>query len=176
MHCLFSLCVIQLNWSHLRHEFPVLNPAQLYYVVNQYMLPPKMVNALRHWTPSKEDATLAFTSGKRAACSWVSVVQQCSSTMYVCYNPGNVQESFDSHPRFAIPSTGYTLDLSKPPPQASHFQAELEALRRNLKKPTSKNGIHCVCNLTPCFIHIVFYINSVLAPPSLHHRKVNNLH
>lgn len=51
---------------------------------------------------------------------------------------GNIKESFDNHPRFTIPETGYTLDLSKPPPESDHFQTELESLRRNLKKPTSK--------------------------------------
>ena len=56
------------------------------------------------------------------------------------HTKGNVEESFDHHPRFTIPKTGYSLDLSKPPPEPDHFQAELESLRRNLKKPTSKKS------------------------------------
>ena len=55
---------LQLNWSNLRHEFPVLNPSQLHYIVSQYLLPPKMFNALRQWTPSKDETGLALGAGK----------------------------------------------------------------------------------------------------------------
>ena len=55
---------MQLNWHHLRKEFPVLNPAQLHHIVSHYLLPPKMINALRHWTPSQDEANIAFNAGK----------------------------------------------------------------------------------------------------------------
>lgn len=52
----------QLNWSDLCEEFPVLHPAQLHYMLSQYMLPPA-TEVPKHWTPTKEDALHALTGG-----------------------------------------------------------------------------------------------------------------
>ena len=64
MYVAANCTAVQLNWSNLRQEFPVLNPAQLHYIVSQYLLPPKMINALRHWTPSKDDNVLDVNAGE----------------------------------------------------------------------------------------------------------------
>ena len=50
---------------------------------------------------------------------------------------GAVHESFEGHPDFELPTTGYVLDLNKSPPQPEKFQLYIETLRSDLKKPRS---------------------------------------
>lgn len=62
MYINFSLHIIsfQLNWSQLCVEFPVLHPAQLHYLLSNYLLPATTELIPKHWTPSQEDALLAL--------------------------------------------------------------------------------------------------------------------
>lgn len=47
---------------------------------------------------------------------------------------GSLQESFDSHPGFELPTSGYALDLNQPPAEGEQFQEILEKLRSHLQK------------------------------------------
>ena len=53
-------------------------------------------------------------------------------------NIGSLHESFDHHPGFHLPASGYALDLNYPPPNSDHFQDILEKLRKNLRRVTLK--------------------------------------
>lgn len=55
----------------------------------------------------------------------------------ILFRLGAVHESFEGHPDFELPTTGYVLDLNKSPPQPEKFQVYIETLRSDLKKPRS---------------------------------------
>ena len=48
-------------------EFPVLHPAQLHYLLSQYLLPASVDVLPKHWTPSQHDALLALSAGMPAS-------------------------------------------------------------------------------------------------------------
>ena len=65
----------------------------------------------------------------------------------VLFHLGAVHESFEGHPDFELPTTGYVLDLNKSPPQPEKFQLYIETLRSDLKKPRSGwFNIYKYCN------------------------------
>ena len=55
---------LQLNWSDLCREFPVLHPAQLHYLLSQYLFPSSITQLPQHWTPSEDDAKHALVGGE----------------------------------------------------------------------------------------------------------------
>lgn len=74
------------------------------------------------------------------ACNNITLIFTCPSSWCVHFSAlplAAVQESFEGHPGFQLPTDGYVLDLNRPPPEPEKFQFCIETLRRNLKKPKS---------------------------------------
>ena len=78
---------------------------------------------------------------------------------------GAVHESFEGHPDFELPTTGYVLDLNKSPPQPEKFQLYIETLRSDLKKPRSallniyKNNIHKFLHCSPSLWYLPYLLS-----------------
>lgn len=67
---------------------------------------------------------------------------------------GAVHESFEGHPDFELPTTGYVLDLNKSPPQPEKFQLYIETLRSDLKKPRSALlNIYKIISTSSCIVY-----------------------
>jgi len=77
---------------------------------------------------------------RMCACNNITLIFTCPSSWCVHFSAlplAAVQESFEGHPGFQLPTDGYVLDLNRPPPEPEKFQFCIETLRRNLKKPKS---------------------------------------
>ncbi|XP_011409325.1 PREDICTED: ras-associating and dilute domain-containing protein-like, partial [Amphimedon queenslandica] len=79
--------LIKFSWDTLRQEFPCLHPVQLNHILTHYILPKGLEGNNILWAPSEEDS------------------RQIE-------NKEMLHESFESHPDFYLPITGYSLDLN----------------------------------------------------------------
>ncbi len=53
--------IIKMDWCQLRKEYPMLHPAQLHFILSNYLLPVSHVPS--HWTPTQEDAMHVVKTG-----------------------------------------------------------------------------------------------------------------
>ncbi len=130
----------------------MLHPAQLHFLLSNYLLPVSHVPS--HWTPTQEDALHAVKTGKfcnDSEINWykmsVTLCQIWLQTYFITQanSPGSLKESFDHHPSFELPTSGYTIDLTKSSDDMEHLQPYLDGLRKQLKSPKSNNDSHCIC-------------------------------
>ena len=78
LKCILHCTTLQMDWCSLREVFPMLNSAQLHYLLEHYKL---SVSRPDHWTPSDGDEEEAYNLGI-SDCVVYSGVSYCGYQYY----------------------------------------------------------------------------------------------
>ena len=123
-----------MKWSSLREQFPMLNAAQLHYLLEHYKL---SVARPYHWTPSESDSEEASTPG--------TTFTRYNLIYLFIYSQDMLSDNFKNYPSFTIPSKNHYLSLTGEPPESNSYYSFLSYLRTLLLSYDGKTlNIHTV--------------------------------